>query len=63
MPKLQCTEPVCRHHWSEAQDPDVPRCPRCGSFWVRVEADTVKAQRNPVRSPRLLARGAFGLGR
>jgi hypothetical protein len=36
MAKLLCTEPVCRHEWAEARDPEVPRCPRCGGFWVRV---------------------------
>jgi hypothetical protein len=39
MPKLFCTEPVCRHEWSQVEDPTQPRCPRCGGFWVRVVAD------------------------
>jgi hypothetical protein len=39
MPKLFCTEPVCRHEWSQVDDPTQPRCPRCGGFWVRVVAD------------------------
>jgi hypothetical protein len=38
MTKLSCTEPVCRHEWTEPRDPEVPRCPRCGGFWVRVIA-------------------------
>jgi hypothetical protein len=36
MPQLICTEPVCRHEWTEPTDPTQPRCPRCGGFWVRV---------------------------
>jgi hypothetical protein len=39
MPKLICTDTVCRHEWTEAIDPTQPRCPRCGGFWVRVVPD------------------------
>lgn len=35
---MHCTEPVCRHEWSEARPPAQPRCPRCGGFWVREDA-------------------------
>jgi hypothetical protein len=45
MPKLICTEPVCRHEWTEATDPTQPRCPRCGGFWVRVVPDEPSADR------------------
>jgi len=56
MPNLQCTEPVCRHAWSETPDPEMPRCPRCGGFWVRVTGMNGARPRTRRRNGRMLAR-------
>jgi hypothetical protein len=64
MPILICTEPACRHEWTEPTDPEQPRCPRCGGFWVRVVPDEAgvtvsrSAQRGHAARGRLLVRRA-----
>jgi hypothetical protein len=62
MAQLSCTEPVCRHSWSESVDREIPRCPRCGGLWVRVEHGTVNGNgHHPQERGRLLVvrRGAL----
>lgn len=63
MSHLSCTEPVCRHEWSELANPEIPRCPRCGGFWVRVVPDAPRGRPAARRRGRLLARPGALAGR